>query len=147
MISHLLNFLDKNASGHGLAQFNSVMTSWHGNAFSITGPLWGKPLFIGEFTWHRVSNMVLCFFIICLNKTLNKQFSCRWFEMPWRFDVFFSTVRLNKPLNKQSVCRWFETLWRVWWHHCYGTVCRHSCVPHAGDKIIYHWNGFKYHML
>ena len=28
-----------------------------------------------------------------------------------RFDVFFD-VSLNKPLNKQSSCRWFETQWR-----------------------------------
>ena len=34
------------------------------------------------------------------------------------FDVFFD-VRLNKRLNKQSRCWWFETPWHVSCRHCY----------------------------
>ena len=33
------------------------------------------------------------------------------------FDVFFG-IRLNKQLNKQSRCRWFETSWRSLWCNC-----------------------------
>ena len=32
------------------------------------------------------------------------------------FDVFFD-VHMNKLLNKQSICRWFETSWRSVWRH------------------------------
>ena len=56
------------------------MTSWHGNIFHITGPLWGEstchwwiPLTKGPIM-HRV----YVFFLVSLNKILNKHSSCQW---------------------------------------------------------------------
>ena len=64
-----------------------MMTSWHGNPFRIAGPLWGKLL-------------------------LNKQSSCRWFEMPmlslmWPPRDVNSTVWLR---NQQPVTTLFHRL-------------------------------------
>ena len=60
-----------------------MMTSWHGCAVHITGPLWGEST--GWFPSQRVSY--------------------------GSFDIFFF-LSLNKLLTKQSICRSFETLWR-----------------------------------
>ena len=49
-----------------------MMTSWNGNVFHITGPLWG------ESTCH-----LSYFYVLHPDKLLNKQLSCWWFEMPW----------------------------------------------------------------
>ena len=61
---------------------NTMMTSWNGNIFRVTGPLYG------EFTGHRwipltnASDAELwCF---CLKKQLSKQSSGWWFETPSR---------------------------------------------------------------
>ena len=68
----------------------TMMMSFHGNAFRITGP------FRGETTGHRwiplpqtACNAELwCFFHACLNKLFMKQSSCLWLETPWcPFDV------------------------------------------------------------
>ena len=71
-------------------RFRVMMTSWNGNIFRVTSPLWG------ESTGHR------------------------WFPLQRpvtrSFDVFFD-VRLNKWLSKQSICWWYETPWRSLWRH------------------------------
>ena len=74
-------------SGYVLAflhceSLHSMMTSWNGNIFRVSGPL------RGEFTvnsphkgqWHALSFDVC--FDLCLNKRLNKQSRHRWFETP-----------------------------------------------------------------
>ena len=38
-------------------------------------------------------------------------------------------VKLNKLLNKQPDCRWFETPWLTW-HHCYAWL-RYNCEKYA----------------
>ena len=47
--------------------------SWHGNAFRITGHMWGNQLV--------TSNDI--FFVASLDKLLNKQSGLWWFEKPW----------------------------------------------------------------
>ena len=55
-----------------------MMTSWNGNIFRVSGPLWG------ESTGHR------------------------WIPLPKTgLDAFFG-LRLNKRLRKQAICWWFE---------------------------------------
>ena len=58
----------------------SMMTSWHGNAYSITGLLWGGVT--NGFCSEKASYTEVfdgCF-AVCLNKLLN---NCWWFDMPW----------------------------------------------------------------
>ena len=47
-------------SRHGML---STMTPWHGNAFRITGSLWGKPRIAYSLTkcWWYGSSMILCY--------------------------------------------------------------------------------------
>ena len=42
-----------------------------------------------------------CFFVVNLNKLLNGQSSCRWFEMPWR-SCDFTLIWLNDPKITRS---------------------------------------------
>ena len=44
------------------APHSKMMTSCHGNAFRITGPLWGNPSVTGGFPSQRRSNAMLCCF-------------------------------------------------------------------------------------
>ena len=37
-------------------------------------------------------------------------------------------VTVNKRLNKQLSCRWFEKPWRSWWHHCNASGFVHLIV-------------------
>ena len=76
------------------------MTSSNGNAFRVTGPLWGKT------TGHLW---------IPITKTSEWEL---WF-------VFF---RLNKRLNKQSRCRCFETRSPSLWRRCNGNVWRYMLL-------------------
>ena len=67
-----------------LSATHCMMTSWNGNAFCITGPLWGEStgdlcIPFTKFQWHG-------------------------------FEAFF--VSLRQQLNKQSNGWWFWTLWR-----------------------------------
>ena len=64
------------------------MTSSNGNFFRVTGPLYGEFTGTGEYPTQR--------------------------PVTRSFDVFFD-LRLNKRLNKQPWCWWFETpLWSLW---------------------------------
>ena len=73
-----------------------MMISWHGNfltrkffirkLFSVLlNLLWGEPHLSPVDTPHKVSvtRSFNVSFGVCLNKQLNKQWSCRWFETPW----------------------------------------------------------------
>ena len=56
--------------------------SW--NIFHITGPLWGNPPVNGGFPSEGpVMLPIDVFFDFSLNKLLNKQWSCQWFDTPW----------------------------------------------------------------
>ena len=62
-----------------------MMTSWHGNIFCITGPLWGSSTVTGWFPSQRASYVEdWRFFIWCMPERLDKHWSWRQFETPWR---------------------------------------------------------------
>ena len=62
---------------------NSMMTSWNGNIFRVTGLLCGK--FTGEFPPQRpVTRSFDVFFDLRLNQQLSKQWRRREFETPSR---------------------------------------------------------------
>ena len=83
-----------------------MMTSWNGNSFRVTDPLWEES--IGN--WR-----------IYLKGPVTRS-----------FDVFFG-MRLNKRLNKLSIRRWFETLWRSLW--CHSNVSGHDCNTRLSNMI------------
>ena len=72
----------------------NMMTSWNGNAFRVTGPLWGEPTgdrWIPPTKVQKRSCEV--FFDVSLSKLLNKQTNNRWFETPWSScDITIMTV-------------------------------------------------------
>ena len=83
----------------------NTMTSWNGNIFRVTGPLWG------ESTGHRW---------IPLTKASDAEL------------LMFSLIcAWTKRLNKQSRRRWFETPSRSIWLHCneYTVFAAHSGSP------------------
>ena len=49
-----------------------MMTSWHGHAFRVTGPLWGESTDDRWIPSQRASNAEFDFFYVSLNKLLNK---------------------------------------------------------------------------
>ena len=57
-----------------------MMTSWNGNIFRVTGPLWNLPVIDG-FPSHRPETRSFdVYFDLCLNKRFSKQSRRRWFE-------------------------------------------------------------------
>ena len=62
--------------------------------------------------------------------------------MMWSFDVSID-LHLNKRLNKQSICRWFETSLRSLWCHCnvVHETMRHVHINTIVALIYYqqHW--------
>ena len=82
----------------GRSAGQSMITSYNGNIFRVTGPL------CGESTGHRWI-------------TLTK----------WRWALIFSLIcSLNKRLSKQSSGWWFEKPSRSLWRHCNATR-NHYC--------------------
>ena len=76
----------------------SMMTSWNGNIFRVTGPLCGEFTGPGEFPSRR--------------------------PVTRSFDVFFDR-RMFKRLSKQPWGWWFETSSWSLWRHCHGDLCYH----------------------
>ena len=63
----------------------SIMTSSIGNIFRVTGPLWGNSSVTGEFPSQRpVTQSFDMFFVLRLNKRLNKLLRRRGFKTPSR---------------------------------------------------------------
>ena len=62
-----------------------MMTSWYGNTFCITGPLWGESTSChSPFTSQWASNAELwCYVLVSLNKMSRRQLRRLWFEIPW----------------------------------------------------------------
>ena len=86
------------------------MTSWHGNAFYITGCLWGKSIFIAWFPPQGggggCSNVELwCFFVVSLNKLLNNQSNYQWFKTRWRSCDCNMYIETSTIHNKTYVLR------------------------------------------
>ena len=75
-----------------------MMTSWHRNTFCITGTLQRKQPVTVWFPSKRTSNVKLSCFLWCsLNKLLNEQLMCQWFERP-RYDV-------TAMINVYCICK------------------------------------------
>ena len=93
-----------------MIMLNSMMTSWNGNIFRVTGHLCGDFTGPGEFPAQR--------------------------PVTRSFDVFFD-LRLNKRLSKQSWGWWFETTWGPLWHHRHATApCIWWC-PWNDDSSLF----------
>ena len=58
------------------------MISRFGKDLYATDPLWGEST---RLNWITLLNYMdlCCFFVVSLNKLLNKHWRCLWFEMPW----------------------------------------------------------------
>ena len=60
------------------------MTSWHGNAFHVTGHLWGNPPVAGGFPSQSASNVEIWCFVWCQSRqAVEKCLGRRWFETSW----------------------------------------------------------------
>ena len=86
-------------SGSFLLLLRIMMTSTNGIIFRVTGLVWG------ESTGHR--------WVVPLTKASDTELWC--------------FLRLNKRLNKQSWCRWFETPSGSLWRHRYD-ICTITVV-------------------
>ena len=93
-------FVTKRARVFGI--LTSMKTSWNGNSFHITGPLWG------ESTGHRcipftkgpVMQSFDVFVDVSLNKQLNTQSRGRWINLSWcSFDVAVMFILYNQYLG------------------------------------------------
>ena len=58
----------------------NMITSWHVNAFRITGPLWGEST--GGFP-PQSNQLCGVWLFFDANKLFNKESNCCWFETPW----------------------------------------------------------------
>ena len=59
-----------------------ILSSGHGDSYLIIGFSWGEST--DGFLSHKFSNAKLwCFFVVSLNRLLDKEPGCRWSEMPW----------------------------------------------------------------
>ena len=63
----------------------SMMTSWRGSNFRVTGLMWMESTRLREDYPHKgpVTWSFGVSFHICLNIGLNKSWNCRWFKMLW----------------------------------------------------------------
>ena len=106
-----------------------LMTSCHGNAFRITGPLWGKPPVTFGFSSQRDNNAEFWIFLdVSSNKLLNKQSELQ---------VIWDTVNLTWR-HRNSMLQWPGVS-----HHGHPTssiprtrvighnvLCLHNRIPH-----------------
>ena len=103
-----------------------MMTSWNGNGFRVTPPLWITILIISCNNKKYIMQEVSVMMTSC-NGNGFRVTPPLWGEstdgFPSQrtgyvgFDVSFD-VNLNKRLNKPASCRWFETSWGSLWCHC-----------------------------
>ena len=67
-----------------ICSHRSMMRSWHGNAFCITGPLWGESTGDRWIPITKTSDVEPWFFPCwSMNRLLNKQSRGRWTVMSW----------------------------------------------------------------
>ena len=71
-----------------------MMISWHGNAFHVTGPLWGEST--GPWSIPLTNGPIMQGFDVCigarLNKLLNIQLNCQWSEVP---NIFWNPTQIS----------------------------------------------------
>ena len=108
---------------------SGMITSWYGNAFFVTGPLWGGnhrspmvPQQKASNAWwrHQMETFSALLAICAGNSPVCGEFPAQR-PVTRSFDVFFD-LRLNIRLSKQSWGWWFETLPRQLWRHSNGRV-------------------------
>ena len=79
-----------------------MMMLWHGNDFCITRPLLGE-------------SIGLWWIVVSLNKLLNKQFSCQYFEMPWHWcDKLIGSVHDSKVTDLWSITVGCREIYGTW---------------------------------
>ena len=95
------------------------ISKWRHDMETLTasqGPLGGEstghpwiPLTRGRYRCFPLQKVFDIFFDVSLNKLLNKESNCRWFETPWRhfdcviFLVGWQRVRVVKPFRRWSL--------------------------------------------
>ena len=90
----------------------TIMTSWNGNIFRVTGPL------CGEFTGHRW---------IPLTKATDAEHWCFLWSAP------------QQTLNNELRRWWFETQSRPLWRHSYALCILNGIYCHYIDVIWMSW--------
>ena len=106
--------LDKYKVAEILLNFRvSMMTSWYGNTFCITGPWWGEPTwFPTESVWRHFDIS----FALNLNQLLNKQSNCGWFVTPplsWYVTVVIiqeRSLEMSSPILLKTQCVYLRHL-------------------------------------
>ena len=112
-----------------------MMTSWKGNAFRITGPLWresnGHRIYLGP-----VMRGFGVSYYVSLNKLFDKQSICRWFETPWRSrECTVATTHFKRRVISEIT---FEFGVRYWWFFLLLSghrVAAHCCIYKDGCFI------------
>ena len=80
---------------------------WHGNTFHITGPLCGESPGTSPHKGPITEDILGFLDSLYVNKLLNEQSACRWFETPWRsYDV---TVWKGAVWRPSSTLSWPPT--------------------------------------
>ena len=99
---------------YGIIQYQSTMTSWHGNAF-YTNDLLRKES--SSPWWRHQMETFSALLAICAGKSpVPGEFPAQRL-VTRSFDVFFD-LRSNKRLSKHSWGWWFEMLSRPLWRYC-----------------------------
>ena len=105
-----------------------VITSYHGNAFPITGPWWGEstshrwiPLTYGQ--WFGA---LKCASMFAWNKLLNKQRRCRFVTLMWRHS---NASWWQNPRATESGIKWLRNIWPK--------VIRVYCTISTGNVLVY----------
>ena len=113
--------------GRDVCVQNFMMTSWHGNAFHITGPR------IDDACWRHQMETFSALLAICEgNSPVSGEFPAQR-PVTLSFHVFFY-LRLNKRVSKQWWGWWFETLSRPLWRHCNGDT-----IPQSASNAVLWW--------
>ena len=86
---------------------NTMMALWYGNAFPITGSLWA------ESRWIPLKRPITHSFYVSVavnpNKRLNKRFSHRCFEVPWRSR--YITVKIGNSVEGFTMIAFWLGYW------------------------------------
>ena len=153
MVFHWFRFGETNSGmGSNECWFCHMMTSWHGNAFHITGPLWGESQ---GFPSLRASNVELWCFLFFLDWT------CCWANNWLMFFVGNTTINKDYLILIDFIFWWFETPWHscditgmksvtIGWTFCKWISTE---IPSSMKNMMYVWltpenvyNCWEYHL-
>ena len=120
------------------AACRDMMTSWNGNAFRVTGPLWGEstgarwiPLTKDQWRSFEVS-LVLAE----ANRWIN-----RWFRTPWCSDDVTLMETTILGVHAQTRDRQMKDWSSVWWHclECFAYLNFLVSLRHFGSTELLVW--------